>query len=249
MSNDSFGNRVVVLKSSDLGLLQETNFSTWLVETMQSAQIDRCNAILVRLHGSAAALVENFQKTRKFSVRGWVEQQHPYEGYLELFCPLLHDNIPPYKTARIGVSIVVSTGDKVFVVKERYGPPLFKFVTGAVESGESPLQAAIRELREELGIEADANSFQLKAIHQEKQACVGVDDYCFVYHCACGEAVEASIQTQEILECKKVLVATSDADNSLTAYTKTLINLIFRNVPEPTPLIRGKKELIAFKFQ
>lgn len=249
MSVDAYNNFVVRLSADALlPLLDASRLSLWIDEKMHLAK--ECNAIIVCLYGAAAGLVANFRGFG-FTVRGWIVEADAGDGYLELSCPILIDNIPPYKTARVGVLIALSVGDRFIVVKERFGPPLFKFVTGAVESGEAPLDAAVRELREELGIRVEKDRFALKAIHLEKQARVGVDDYCFVYHCCAdlAAAAEPKLQTQEILEMKSVSPAEPfESDTTLTLYTKTLINQIhFKK--QPTAVVRGKKELVSFKLE
>lgn len=244
MSVDRFNNFVVKVDS------KIDDFQSWIGEVVKEAKEKKCNSILVQLHGSGAGLVENFDK-KIFSVRGWIEQENG-SNYLELHYPLLIDNIPPYKTSRIGVLLVLVDSidaENVFVIKERFGPPLFKFVTGAVSCGETPLQAAVRELKEELGVIAEPKDFWLKALHQERCAQFGVDDYCFVYACCIGTNPVVKIQESEIIEYKKVAKSCASDDATLTAYTKTLIATILQNAPEPQPLIRGKKVLVSYKFQ
>lgn len=250
MSVDAYNNFTIKLSTDALlPLLDASRLSLWIDEKMDMAKEKKCNAIIVCLCGGAAGLVANFRGFG-FTVRGWIEVDAG-DGYLELSCPILIDNIPPYKTARVGVLIALSVGDRFIVVKERFGPPLFKFVTGAVESGEAPLDAAVRELSEELGIRVEKDRFTLKAIHLEKQARIGVDDYCFVYHCCADQTAtaEPKLQTQEILELKSVSIAEPfESDTTLTQYTKTLINLIhFKK--QPAAVVRGKKELVSFKFE
>lgn len=244
MSVDRFNNFVVKVDSTI------DNFQFWIDRVMKEAKEKNCNSILVQLHGSGAGLVQNFDKNF-FSVRGWIEQESG-SNYLELHCPLLIDNIPPYKTSRIGVLLIlvdsIDAGN-VLVVKERFGPPLFKFVTGAVSCGEIPLQAAVRELKEELGIIAEPKDFLLKALHQERCAQFGVDDYCFIYTCCIGTNPVVNIQESEIIDCKIVAKSCASDDVTLTVYTKTLIATILQNAPEPQPLMRGKKELVSHKFQ
>lgn len=221
-SVDQFNNLVVEL--ADAKTVE--SFGHWLQALIREATADKRNSILVRLRGSANGLVELFQTTTLFVVRGWIVDSE--SGYLELHMPIAADcNIPPYKTSRIGVLVVLHNGQSIYVVKEKYGPSLFKFVSGAVEAGESAIDAAVREVREELSIAVDARDMALKAVHQERNARPGVDDYCFVFSCRVPVGTPATIQTSELLACKTVPIAEAESDASLTAYAKTLVGMLF----------------------
>lgn len=52
-----------------------------------------------------------------------------------------------------GVGVAVWRGDRLLVVRTSYRGPLLGLPGGGVEAGEDPRAAAVRELREELGIE------------------------------------------------------------------------------------------------
>lgn len=52
-----------------------------------------------------------------------------------------------------GVGVAVWRGDRLLVVRTSYRGPLLGLPGGGVDAGEDPRAAAVRELREELGIE------------------------------------------------------------------------------------------------
>ena len=58
------------------------------------------------------------------------------------------------KTPIAGVSVVITNlGGDVLLLKHSYGPNVWSLPGGGLKSGEDPLLAARREVREELGIE------------------------------------------------------------------------------------------------
>lgn len=66
--------------------------------------------------------------------------------------------LPSYKQP-VSVLVVVHTPEREVLLLERVRPPGFwQSVTGSLEEGETPQQAAIREVAEETGIAADADN-------------------------------------------------------------------------------------------
>lgn len=58
------------------------------------------------------------------------------------------------RTPIAGVSVVITNlGGDVLLLKHSYGPDVWGLPGGGLKSGEDPLEAARREVREELGIE------------------------------------------------------------------------------------------------
>ena len=51
-----------------------------------------------------------------------------------------------------GVKCVLTDRDRVLLVRHTYGPPGWDLPGGAMKRGESPMSAAQREMREELGV-------------------------------------------------------------------------------------------------
>ena len=54
-----------------------------------------------------------------------------------------------------GVKCVLTDGDEVLLVRHTYGPRAWDLPGGAIKRGESPVNAARREMNEELGISID----------------------------------------------------------------------------------------------
>ena len=55
----------------------------------------------------------------------------------------------------IAASAAVFRDGRVLIARRMHGPRLWSLPGGRVEPGESPAQAAAREVREETGVEAD----------------------------------------------------------------------------------------------
>lgn len=58
------------------------------------------------------------------------------------------------------VRVVVKHGDHFLLVKTSFSAQLLSFPGGGIERGESPLDAAVRELREETGIVVSEQKFR-----------------------------------------------------------------------------------------
>ncbi len=54
-----------------------------------------------------------------------------------------------------GVKCVLADADRILLVRHTYGPPLWELPGGGIKRGESPADAARREMREELGVQAE----------------------------------------------------------------------------------------------
>jgi 8-oxo-dGTP pyrophosphatase MutT (NUDIX family) len=54
-----------------------------------------------------------------------------------------------------GVKCVLTEGDQVLLVRHTYGSRAWDLPGGSVKSGESPADAATREMQEELGVQVD----------------------------------------------------------------------------------------------
>lgn len=81
------------------------------------------------------------------------------------------------KIRTVGVRALVLKGDSVLLVKHTY-QPLWYTVGGAVERGESPLQAIVRELREEVGALLD-KAPKLSSVYYSRNQ--NRDDYVIFY--------------------------------------------------------------------
>eukprot|EP01119_Soliformovum_irregulare_P005772 TRINITY_DN17523_c0_g1_i1.p1 TRINITY_DN17523_c0_g1~~TRINITY_DN17523_c0_g1_i1.p1 ORF type:complete len:257 (-),score=70.89 TRINITY_DN17523_c0_g1_i1:40-810(-) len=65
------------------------------------------------------------------------------------------DKVPAYASSVEGVTALILSPDekKMLIVKE--GQQFWKFVSGSVEQGETALEAIVREIQEEVGLEVD----------------------------------------------------------------------------------------------
>ncbi len=55
----------------------------------------------------------------------------------------------------VGVKCLLFDGDRVLLVRHTYGPSRWEVPGGSIKRGEAPLQAARREVAEELGLDID----------------------------------------------------------------------------------------------
>ena len=99
----------------------------------------------------------------------------------------------PYQILSIPYRIV--DGTPLFCIFHRADISYWQFIAGGGENGETPIKAAIRETREEIGIEPK-NIMQLNSIayvpaevitesrrkHWDKNTCV-IPEYCFAFEC------------------------------------------------------------------
>ena len=63
-----------------------------------------------------------------------------------------------YAPLRVRIRTIVLCGDKVLAVKNWFGPNSWQLPGGGAKIGEKPSQTAVRELKEELGLNFDVKS-------------------------------------------------------------------------------------------
>ena len=94
---------------------------------------------------------------------------------------------------RIGAAaVVLGQGGDVLLVRHAYGPLNWEVPGGASEPGESIVETALRELREETGLDAAAES--LVSIYWNEDT----DAHHFVFRCRTPAAQNASPSSPEI---------------------------------------------------
>jgi len=93
------------------------------------------------------------------------------------------------KTVRFVVVALILRGDEVLVCQRRPDQPMalkWEFPGGKIEAGETPEQALVRELGEELGIDADIGSHVTHTRHTYRSG-GAVDLQFFAVHSFRGE--------------------------------------------------------------
>jgi len=93
------------------------------------------------------------------------------------------------KTVRFVVVALILRGDEVLVCQRRPDQPMalkWEFPGGKIEAGETPEQALVRELDEELGIDADIGSHVTHTRHTYRSG-GAVDLQFFAVHSFRGE--------------------------------------------------------------
>ena len=68
--------------------------------------------------------------------------------------------LPPFPNFVVGAGGIVynKIKDEILMIKQTYGPKTFKFPGGLANQGEKPLDAAIREVQEEVGLKTVCNN-------------------------------------------------------------------------------------------
>jgi len=92
-------------------------------------------------------------------------------------------------------AVIVDDQERVLLVRHTYGPLDWHIPGGASEPAESVVESALRELREETGIEAFAES--LTGIHWNAER----DAHLFVFRCRLRDDREPVPSSPEISAC------------------------------------------------
>ncbi|XP_042479326.1 nudix hydrolase 2-like isoform X3 [Macadamia integrifolia] len=110
---------------------------------------------------------------------------HAEPTYLMLvyWIPETPSTIPANASHRVGVgACVINDKREILVIQEKSGPfggtGIWKFPTGVVDEGEDICKAAVREVKEETGI--DAEFVELLAFRQSHKSFFGKSDLLFV---------------------------------------------------------------------
>ena len=73
-----------------------------------------------------------------------------------------------FRPQTYGVSCIILHKDKVLLVKHTYGKKLWSTVGGGIKTNESPKQAILREVKEEIGLKLKTVK-KVGVIHYEKE--------------------------------------------------------------------------------
>jgi 8-oxo-dGTP diphosphatase len=98
---------------------------------------------------------------------------------------------------RVGVAAVIADGQgRVLLVRHTYGRLNWELPGGASEPGESVIETAVRELREEAGVEATAE--RLTGIYYDGEH----DAHHLVFRCRLADGARPVPSSPEISECE-----------------------------------------------
>ncbi|KAK4744254.1 hypothetical protein SAY87_010566 [Trapa incisa] len=113
----------------------------------------------------------------------WFHHAEPNYLMLVYWIPKTAHTIPSNATHRVGIgAVVMNQNNEVLVVQEKtgkfQGTGVWKFPTGVVDQGEDICMAAVREVKEETGI--DAEFIEVMAFRQSHQIFFQKSDLFFV---------------------------------------------------------------------
>jgi 8-oxo-dGTP pyrophosphatase MutT (NUDIX family) len=101
---------------------------------------------------------------------------------IKLLTPILLPIVKAYwrifKPSTFGVKVIVEFEGKILIVRNSYGYKSLSFPGGRIDRGEKPLQAAIRETKEEVGI----SPAEIKYIGMITSTCEGKKDNIHIFH-------------------------------------------------------------------
>uniref|UniRef100_A0A2N9EJA4 Nudix hydrolase domain-containing protein n=2 Tax=Fagus sylvatica TaxID=28930 RepID=A0A2N9EJA4_FAGSY len=149
--NDIYGGVIVNVEQP----MDSKVYSTLLRASMSQWRQQEKRGIWIKLPIQHVNLVEA-------TVKEGFRYHHAEKDYLMLVCwlPETPDTIPENASHRVGIgAFVMNSQREVLVVQEKNGAfkgqGVWKFPTGVANEGEDICTAAIREVKEETGIEAE----------------------------------------------------------------------------------------------
>ncbi|XP_052178125.1 nudix hydrolase 2-like [Diospyros lotus] len=173
-SEDAYGGVVVEMKEP----MDSEPFASVLRASLLQWTQQGKKGIWIKLPIELAYLVEP-------TVKQGFRYHHAEPSYLMLvkWIPKTSDTLPPNASHRVGIgAFVMNDMGEVLVVQEKdgkfKGTGVWKFPTGVVEEGEVLHEAAIREVKEEAGIEAEF--LEVLAFRQSLKSFFGKSDLFFV---------------------------------------------------------------------
>jgi 8-oxo-dGTP diphosphatase len=98
-------------------------------------------------------------------------------------------------------AVVLDSHARVLLVRHTYGPLNWELPGGESEPGESVLETALRELREETGLRATVD--RITGVYYERET----DAHHFVFGCTAESTAEPTPSSPEISECAYWAVA------------------------------------------
>jgi len=95
-----------------------------------------------------------------------------------------------------GAYVAVWHGERLLMIRNSYRTRL-SLPAGGLERGETPVQAALRELREEVGIESDAES--LRYFGEIVDSNGYAEDHAHVFELRCAEEPRPAVDGREVV--------------------------------------------------
>ena len=134
-----------------------------------------------------------------------------------------------WPTRRIGAAAAVFDDEgRVLLVRHTYGPLNWEVPGGASEPGESVVETALRELREETGLDAEAES--LTGIYWNAER----DAHHFVFLCRATDGHAPAPSSPEISDC--AWFSPEELPRPISDFTTRRIQDALTARPQPLPI-------------
>ncbi|RAL37901.1 hypothetical protein DM860_000595 [Cuscuta australis] len=190
--NDDHGGVIVELTNEPV---DPSLFATLLKASISQWRQQGKRGVWIKLPIELANLVEP-------AIKEGFYYHHAEPKYLMLVCwlPATTNTLPANATHRVGIgAFVMNAKNEVLVVQEKSGrfrgTGVWKFPTGVVDEGEDICDAAVREVKEETGI--DATFVEILAFRQSHKSFFEKSDLFFVCMLQ-PSSFDIQIQEQEI---------------------------------------------------
>ena len=139
---------------------------------------------------------------------------------------------------RIGAAaLILAENGRVLLVRHTYGPLTRELPGGASEPGESVVETALRELREETGLQAVAES--LTGIYWNPER----DAHHFVFRCRPFDDREPAPSSNEVSDCGFWLP--DDLPRPISDFTVRRIQDALTAPPQPLPVSIPARTILA----
>jgi 8-oxo-dGTP diphosphatase len=129
---------------------------------------------------------------------------------------------------------VLDSQEQVLLVRHTYGKLNWELPGGASEPGESIIETALRELREETGLEAVAE--RLTGVYYDTET----DAHHFVFRCLLSSEASPAPTSPEISACEYWSAA--DLPHPISNFTIQRIEDAFRATPQVLPFLLPPRE-------
>lgn len=97
-----------------------------------------------------------------------------------------------------GVKVIIEQNGKLLLIKNSYGGSTWTLTGGGIKKGESPIEAAVREAREEVGINFETR--ELKELGSYVTDHEGKIDTVHVFHAMTGN--QSKIDQDEVIQAE-----------------------------------------------